>query len=139
MVSLRALLVMLVLGLGLAAAAPGAAVAAEDDSKNPNLFVSVERMRLVLVNEEHKVTGALQYDLSIEARDVAGRDRITLLMPRIRDALLTRLGTQEVTGRHVSADQLNDAKRRILQILRQTVGEGAVASVHVVSSYVYPV
>lgn len=138
MAALPALLVMLVLGLGLAVAAPGAALAAEE-AKGPNLFVPVERMRLVLVNDQSKVTGALQYDLSIEARDVAGRDRINQLMPRIRDALLTRLGTQEVTGRHVTADQLNDAKRRILLILRQTVGEGAVAGVHVVSSYVYPV
>jgi len=128
------LLPLLALLLGLL---PAGVQAAEGDA--PNLFIPVDKMRLVLVGPDEKVVGSLQFDMTIEARDLAGRDKITLLMPRIRDAILTRMPAQEVDGRSLSAAQIQDAKRRIMLLIDQTVGKANAVDVQLVKSYIQPV
>ncbi|WP_207477934.1 hypothetical protein [Arenibaculum pallidiluteum] len=119
--------------------AESAAAAGGSEEGSENLFVPVDRMRLILVGPDERIVGSLQFDMMIEAKNVVAREKITLLMPRIRDAILTRLAAQPVTGRALNAEQISEAKRRIVTLVEQTVGKATVSGVQMVKSYIQPV
>lgn len=127
---------LLSFALALAAAVlPGmvpvaAAVETGPDGEPISLFVPVDGMVLPLFGPDRRPVGAMQLDLRIEAAGAEGVGRITALVPRIRDALISGLRTRADAGFGVSAAQLEQMRHLILDLVRGTVGEGAVVAVH---------
>lgn len=122
MIGLRC--VAAVLLSALLASAPAAAQTAA------SVFVPVENFVLPLLGADSRPSGTLSVELSIEVSRIEDAALIQALMPRVRDALLTRLGPMSVVGLDLSADQIEDARRRILHVVRQSVGTASVAAVH---------
>ncbi|HSK40383.1 MAG TPA: flagellar basal body-associated FliL family protein [Arenibaculum sp.] len=118
-----------VLLLSLALAVPPGMVPAVAAAQT-GLLVPVNGMVLPLFGADLRPIGAMQLDLRIEASGAESVERITVLVPRIRDALISGLRTRTGSGLDVSAAQLERMRRLILDLVRGTVGEGAVAAVH---------
>jgi hypothetical protein len=94
------------------------------------VFVPVDNVVLPLLGTDSRPSGELRVDLSIEAVGAEDAVLIQALMPRVRDALLTRVGPVSADGLDLSAAQIEGARRRILDVVRQSVGTALVAAVH---------
>jgi hypothetical protein len=102
------------------------------------VFVAVEDLVLPLLGADRRPTGAVRVDFSIEAGRPEDAALIQALMPRVRDALLTRIGPLSAAGLNLTADQIEEARRQILLIVRQSVGTASVAAIHFRRVLAYP-
>lgn len=103
-----------------------------------SVFVAVEDLVLPLLGADRRPTGAVRVDFSIEAGRPEDVALIQALMPRVRDALLTRIGPLSAAGLNLTADQIEEARRQILLVVRQSVGTASVAAIHFRRVLAYP-
>ncbi|CAK0761089.1 flagellar FliL protein [uncultured Gammaproteobacteria bacterium] len=99
------------------------------------IYVRMDPINLPLPDGNGNLTGGAMLTVVIEVPDTAAADRVRNLSPRLRDKMMTELGTHTRGGDPVStsSEGLKEAREQITALARQVIGAKYITQVLIVN------